>query len=110
MLENPYSEGRTARTVDAPCRSVLMEAEELVNGARGAIYGHPRENFQRICDLWNAYLDGRPGGQATPISAEDHAIMMILVKVARLQQTPEHRDSQVDIAGYIATYEKLGER
>lgn len=90
--------------------SVLLEAEEIVNGPRRAAYGHPRENFSRICDLWNAYLQGRPGGQAAPITPEDHALMMVLLKVARLQESPNHRDSVVDICGYAGTYEFLLER
>lgn len=90
--------------------SVLMEAENIVNGPRRAAYGHPRENFGRICDLWNAYLRGRPGGAAAPITPEDHALMMVLLKVARLQESPEHRDSVVDICGYAGTYEFLLER
>lgn len=87
--------------------SVMEEAHALVNGERAASYGHPQLNFDRITKLWNAYLWGRAEGQNAPISAKDHAIMMILVKVARLQQTPDHRDSLVDICGYVGTYEKL---
>lgn len=87
--------------------SVMIEAEGLVNGARAAAYGHPMENFRRICALWNAYLEGRPCGLGGRITEEDHAIMMVLVKVARLQETPDHRDSLVDICGYAGTYEKL---
>lgn len=90
--------------------SVMTEAQGLVNGARAAAYGHPKENFQRICWLWNAYLMGRPCGQCGPIDEKDHAIMMILVKIARLQETPDHRDSLVDICGYAGTYEKLLQR
>jgi hypothetical protein len=29
--------------------------------------------------------------------------MMILLKMARLMETPNHRDSYVDMAGYAAT-------
>lgn len=89
--------------------SVLMEAEDIVNGPRRAAYGHPRVNFERICALWNAYLRGRPEGQGAVITPEDHAIMMVLLKVARLQESPMHRDSVVDICGYAGTYEYLME-
>lgn len=41
------------------------------------------------------------------LTEQDHAVMMILVKIARLQHSPEHRDSAVDIAGYTATIERL---
>lgn len=88
-------------------QSVMQEAEGLVNGARAAAYGHPMENFKRICAMWNAYLEGRPVGLGGRITEEDHAVMMIMVKIARLQETPDHRDSLVDICGYAGTYEKV---
>lgn len=91
-------------------RTVMEEAQELVYGARAAAYGHPKDNFERICLLWNAYLEGRPYDRGPEISEKDHAILMILVKIARLQETPDHRDSLVDICGYVGTYEKLLQR
>lgn len=87
-------------------RSILLEAEEVVNGPRRAAYGHPSVNFGRITALWNAWLDVRVAG---PLRAEDHAAMMILLKLARLAETPDHRDSLVDIAGYAATWELLAQ-
>jgi hypothetical protein len=35
------------------------------------------------------------------------AQMMVLLKMARLMQTPDHRDSVVDMAGYTATYARV---
>lgn len=90
-------------------QSVLMEAEGVVNGPRREAYGHPKLNFARIIALWQSYLDGRPGGRMADLTEQDHAVMMILLKVARLQQSPQHRDSAVDIAGYTATIERLWE-
>lgn len=87
-------------------RSVLMEAEEIVNGARRGAYGHPENNFGRIANLWNAYLAGKPVC-AMPITPQDVALLMVLMKVARLLETPTHRDSAVDICGYAATLEML---
>lgn len=89
-------------------RSVLMEAEEIVNGARRGAYGHPENNFGRIADLWNAYLRGKPDGPM-PITPQDTALLMVLMKIARLLETPVHRDSVVDICGYAATVEMLWE-
>ena len=37
-----------------------------------------------------------------PLSPADVGMMMIGVKMARLSNAPEHRDTQVDIAGYAA--------
>lgn len=77
---------------------VLSEAEGLVNGPRSGAYGQPADNFRRIANLWTAYLDG----DARPLTVADAAIMQALIKVARLRETPDHRDSWVDLAGYAA--------
>ena len=68
-------------------------------------YGHPSRNFARIARLWNAYLQGYYSD--VNISNEDVAIMMILMKVARLIETPDHEDSIVDIAGYAEAYARM---
>lgn len=86
--------------------SILSEAEELIHGQRARDYGHPSINFQRIADLWNAYLKYSTTDEITP---QDTAVMMILLKIARLQQNPENHDSLVDIAGYAGTIERLWE-
>lgn len=87
-------------------RSILAEAEEVVNGPRAVHYGPPTVNFQRIADLWTAWINGRPNGDAD-LTPYDVAYMMILMKLARLQHQPYHRDSVVDIAGYAGCAEKL---
>ncbi len=80
--------------------NILEEAQAVVYGPRAEAYGHPSKNFDRIARLWNAYT-------GLDLSHDDVALMMVLVKVARLQETPRHRDSLVDIAGYAATVERL---
>lgn len=87
-------------------RSVMMEAEDLVNGPRRKDYGHPRDNFSRIIGGWNWWLEARKPG---PLRPDDHAVMMIILKLARLAETPGHRDSNVDVVGYAGTYEMLFE-
>lgn len=77
---------------------------EMALGAvadRGLNYGRPEDNFQRIADLWNTYIAGKrdPMEGITPL---DVAMMMTLMKIARLQNSPGHLDSWVDIAGYAA--------
>lgn len=99
--------GGTAKLPSAK-KSILDEASEIVSGARRKAYGRPENNFARIAALWNAYLNGKPNGPL-PITNEDTALMMILVKVARLIESPNHRDSMVDLAGYAATLEMLME-
>lgn len=78
---------------------VLTAAEEAVSTFRQSAYGGPEQSFNRIAELWNGYLadvDGRP------LQPHDVAALMILLKLARLQQDPSHYDSWVDIAGYAA--------
>jgi hypothetical protein len=81
--------------------NILQEASKDVYGPRQAAYGHPRENFERTARLWNGYLFAK-GSTDLLLAPEDVAHMMVLLKMARLIQTPDHRDSWVDIAGYAA--------
>lgn len=73
---------------------VLGEAGLTLN-LRGAEYGTVEENFGRIADIWSVILEKK-------ITRKQVALCMIGLKVARLQNTPEHEDSWVDIAGYAA--------
>lgn len=57
-------------------RSILLEAEEVVNGPRAIHYGPPTVNFQRIAALWNAWLEGR-AGEGEPLDGYDVAYMMV---------------------------------
>lgn len=82
--------------------NILSEAEAAVYGPRQAAYGHPRDNFERTARLWNGYLFAKQT-EAPLLNASDVAYMMVLLKMARLMQTPDHRDSLVDMAGYSAT-------
>lgn len=86
----PLVEPETA----APER-VLDEAIRVVYGNRQQNYGHPRVNFKRIADLWSVIV-------GTTITPEQTGLMMVCLKIARLMETPDHRDSYVDIAGYAA--------
>lgn len=86
--------------------SILMEAERIVNGARRGTYGHPEDNFRRIADGWNWYLSNRIDPTA-PINEQNVAELMVVMKIARLLETPKHRDSVCDIAGYAGCIEAL---
>jgi len=77
-------------------KSILSEAEAIVNGPRQAAYGSPADNFARWRDLCQA--TGRPG--LSEVTAEDLAISMGLLKVARDTASPK-RDNAVDGAGYF---------
>jgi hypothetical protein len=98
-------------------KTILDEAKEIIHGERNRSYGHPRDNFANIADLWNGYLSilGRERGMAVggtrviAFTPTDIAILNILQKVARLACNPKHRDTVVDIAGYAGTIERLWE-
>jgi hypothetical protein len=93
---------------DSQQPSVLEEAEAIIYGDRENTYGHPSKNLETIAQFWTSYVnaatnDALGGMEFTP---EDVALMMILVKTARLANTPNHRDSIVDICGYAALIER----
>ena len=77
---------------------VLEEAKDLIYGQRANDYGDAQSNFQRMADLVNPIIKKADGN----LTATDMALVMIQVKIARLQESPDHEDSWVDIAGYAA--------
>lgn len=81
--------------------SILDEAKRITSGTRQRDYGHPRDNFRRIADFWNIYILNRKDSTSS-ISEEDVAWMMVLLKIARDQNTPT-RDNLVDTVGYTRT-------
>jgi hypothetical protein len=44
-----------------------------------------------------------------PLTAEEAALCMVGVKLARLAHTPDHVDSLIDVAGYARIVEMIGE-
>lgn len=88
--------------------SILSEAQSVIYGDREKTYGSPDKNLQVIADLWNAYFHAnKVSSMFVPFSVDDVCMMMILLKVARLKNQPNHRDSQVDICGYAALMERV---
>lgn len=80
-------------------KTVLEEAESIINGERQVMYGSAEVSFARIAGLWDAYLGIR-------IDTKDVAMLMMLLKIARHSHKPK-RDNLVDICGYAALAEKL---
>ncbi len=75
---------------------ILSKAGELINGDRKEDYGDAYLNHMRIAEFWNNYLD-----HEIKITPTDAAMMMLLVKVARLVHAYKD-DSFIDICGYAA--------
>src|SRR4051812_48079626 len=95
--------------------SIGEEAIRIVSGARRSAYGKPEDNFERIARLWNVHLHntnrllvnaGFPG-QTMALTAIDVATFCRFIKEARLAETPDHRDSFVDILGYAMCQAEL---
>lgn len=80
--------------------TILEKAIAAADGDRARDYGHPYDDFSRVTAAAES-LGLQPLGN--PLH---HALYMVLVKISRLVQTPNHLDSVVDIAGYARTYEK----
>lgn len=78
-------------------RKIIEDALSVIDtGDRQLNYGKPEDNFSRISMYWNDFCG------ISRLKSYDVAIMMILMKISRLQNTPNHRDSWLDIIGYAA--------
>lgn len=76
-------------------RGIALQADDLVNGARQADYGHPLDNFSLTGKFWSAIL-------GTEVTAEQVALMMVALKMAREIHKPQE-DNLVDGIGYFLT-------
>lgn len=80
---------------------LIKLAIELVNVDRQRDYDHPFDNFTRISKIWSAIL-------GIDISAEQVALCMVGVKIARESHAPKD-DNIVDGVGYFLTLAKVKE-
>ena len=87
--------------------SILSEADAIAGEDRSRDYGHPLVNHQRIADIWSVQLGPI---LKRPILPGEAALMMIGLKLARLVNSPGHRDSVVDVAGYAKCWDMINER
>lgn len=81
----------------------LKKAIEMVTGHRETDYGSPEDNFNRIATYWSTHL-------GMEITAEDVAVMMALLKIARIATGTATDDSWVDLAGYAACGGEIASR
>lgn len=73
----------------------LRKAEALVIGEREVDYGPPSESLGRIAKLWSVVVEQE-------LDPSQVAMMLALMKIARLCESAGHADSWVDLAGYAA--------
>lgn len=83
--------------------SAVAEAYTLVNGDRNEDYGHPLDDFSKSAAMWSFILD-------TEVTPEQVALCMVAVKVSRLSNDIDKRDSWVDIAGYVECWQRIQNR
>lgn len=82
---------------------LLIESASIIDGDRNTQYGDPIDDFSLTASMWEAYLRRIMVTRDTDevcLEPHDVAVMMLLVKVSRLTQSPEKYDHWLDIAGY----------
>ena len=85
-------------------KEILNAAETCVCGHREDDYGAPEDSFGLIAELWTSYLKRvcvSPGADVN-VSARDVAMLMALLKIARVAGGRGTADCFVDLAGYAA--------
>ena len=94
---NPRNVVDTKPSTASGRQQIIDKMTAAVMSDRNRSYGDPEGNFGNIASYWNTHMEARKPGPLTPL---DVAIMMKLMKVARLSTNPTHVDSWVDAAGY----------
>ena len=81
---------------------ILKKARDLVTGDRNETHGDAFQNHAEIAEFWNIYLDKKLQPMAS-ITAEDVALMMVLMKISRNTQGKKNNlDNFIDMCGYSA--------
>ena len=74
---------------------ILDTAKTYVTEDRAAQHGDIKRNFGLIATYWSAHLD-------VDVSAADVAVMMTLLKLARLKSNIGNLENWTDGCGYLA--------
>ena len=82
---------------------ILKTANEYITKDRQATHGNAENNFAFIAKLWSAYTE-------LPITPQDVAMMMALLKMARFKGNPQHTDNAIDLCGYAALAGEIGHK
>jgi hypothetical protein len=89
----------TMRGPSMKCVDILNTAADLVAGDRNKTHGSKQENFDHTAALWSAYLAPI---LKRPLTADEVALCMVLLKVSRTMNGTKIDDHYVDMAGYAA--------
>lgn len=82
-------------------KSILAEAEDIVNGSRQSDYGDANESFSRIATIASVMI-------GKELSPEDCCAVMMAVKLVR-ESFAHKRDNLVDLCGYAELMNRLKE-
>ena len=74
-------------------RDDILKTAAAISVARDIEYGTPNVSMLRISKLWSEYL-------GYPIDPHEVAICMLLLKISRISEQAEHKDSYFDIINY----------
>ena len=82
-------------------KSILSEAEEIVNGSRHSDYGDAKESFSRVATIASVMT----GKELAP---EDCCAVLMAVKLVR-ESFNHKRDNLVDLCGYALIMNEIVE-
>lgn len=80
-------------------KSILQEAEEIVNGDRKESYGDAKTSFDNIASGWSV-IAGKE------ITGHQVALMMAWLKIVR-ENNQHKKDNLLDLAGYAYLANKI---
>lgn len=100
---DPFARDRERAKVRAA--TVLRSAADIIEGDRAEQHGDKAVSFGRIALMWQAHLDVRR--EDGPLTGEDVALMMVLMKLVRSQSGEWNEDDFVDLCGYGACAAEL---
>ena len=88
----------TPKNKPTPGTEILQEAHNIVNQARQNTYGHPKDDYTKVTNIFET-LTGHK------LTLNDALLFMVSVKLARLKtnldQGQLHHDTLLDTIGYL---------
>ena len=88
---------------------ILVKAKEIISNDRNESHGDAFKNHAEIAEFWNIFLDKKLQPMAS-ITAQDVAVMMILLKISRSTQGEKFNiDNFIDMVGYSAIAGEIGD-